>query len=164
MTTEFQKYRPDQARDSAGRFTRDIEAGATELERTALLPREGDDTRGPVRDIARHALTTLHEKAAELAGRARLALTSTKFAGVSPLPSGGIEIRASHGLPSGRGHMTSYLQIHPYGPDHMKYSVKNPAAQKALKLAHDTLRAFGRPYATHKTSAVGGAFKNGPQP
>lgn len=157
-SVEFRKYRPDQARDTHGRFA--TEGATTEqvnrVERTLVLPRHGDDVRSPIRDFARRALAVLHQHAGRLAQRAKKTISSTRFAGASPLQTGGIEIRATHALPTdGQGHLKSYLQVHPSALG------QNAAALKLLNIAHSGLIVTGHKLQPAKHPPFAVTFANG---
>ena len=151
MTQFCKAFDPNQPRDADGRWTEAGENGADALDSIA---RTGD--RSSIRDLGRAAMTMLHAKATDLAGKIKHFVTSTRLSHVAPTAGGGIEIAATHGLPPGQGHIRSYLQIQPH--------MLPPNAQRALVAVHHGLLANSVRAVPTKSPPIGASFHNGAAP
>ena len=157
---EFKKYRADQPRDARGRFAAGTESAADHLEAAADhgMQNAGAPIRtaakASARELASLAIAHLRDRAGQLAASARTVVTSTKFAGASPVAGGGVEIRTTHELPGDRGHIAAYAQISPH-------HVRNQYAQAVLAALHSGLKRKGVPEVAMLHPPIAAAFKNG---
>jgi hypothetical protein len=149
---EFLKYSATQPRDARGRFSA---AGDMLADAASTADPEA---RSVLHDLGQRALNVLHDKAVELAGKAKHVVTSTRLVGANPLGNGGVELRATHALPNNHSHVETYVQVQPHN------LTRSPTAQKALAALHHGLKAAGQPVVAYRHPVIGATFKPGPAP
>ncbi|MGO8921052.1 MAG: hypothetical protein ACLQJR_34605 [Stellaceae bacterium] len=144
-------------RDNLGRWT----ASGSSIEHAAAdAARSTGSSDGRVRTAFRAAVTGAHAAAAKLADQLRHVVGSTKFAGASPLPNGGIELRTSHvtrqvsanGARPAR--ITTYAQIHP------SHVASSPTASRVLAAAHAALSSSGARSAPVRHPPIAATFSS----